>query len=337
MSAPPLPADRVLVVAEIGNNHEGDPAAARALVHAAADAGCDAVKLQVMRADAFVRPSDTARLAQMRRFELSGAVVAELCGLGRALGLLVVATPLDDPSLALLDGRVDALKIASGDNDHLPLVRAAAERDVPLIVSAGLADLATVGAAVDAVRGVRGGDGPGLWLLQCTSAYPAAPEDANLAAMATLRTAFGTPVGYSDHTLGIEVAVAAVAAGARMVEKHLTLDHATSGFRDHALSADPAQMRALVQRVRWTERVLGDPARRPVPAEAPLLTAARRSVVAARDLPAGTVLAPGDLTCMRPRDGLPPAALPGLLGRRVAVPVTRGEAVTGEHLAREDG
>jgi sialic acid synthase SpsE len=141
-------------------------------------------------------------------------------------------------------------------------------------------------------------------------------------------------VGYSDHTLGVDVAVAAAAAGARMVEKHLTLDHGTSDFRDHALSADPGQMRELVRRVRWTERVLGEPAVRPVAAEAPLLSAARRSVVAARDLAAGEVLADGDLTCMRPRDGLPPAALPGLVGRRLAAPVARGEAVTEAHLAR---
>lgn len=322
----PLARDRVLVVAEIGNNHEGDPDRARALVHAAADAGCDGVKLQVFRAEEFVRPSMTERLAQMSRFELPAAVVAELCDLARDRGLYVIATPLDMPSVELLAPRVDALKIASGDNDHLPLIVAAARTPLPVVISTGLADMETVATAVQAVRGERGGgDGDGLWLLQCTSAYPAMPEEANLAVMATLRQAFGVPVGYSDHCAGVDVAVLAAAAGARMIEKHMTLDHRISEFRDHQLSADPAEMRRLVAQVRWVEAVMGDGTKRALPAEEPLRVAARRSVVAARPLEPGRILTADDLTWMRPRDAVRPGEEWRLLGRATGRALERGE------------
>lgn len=338
MSRPPLPDDRVLVVAEIGNNHEGDHDRARALVREAAACGCDAVKLQVFRADAFVRPDMADRLAQMRRFELPAEVVEELCALGRSLGMLVIATPLDMPSLDVLAPHVDALKIASGDNDHLPLIAAAAGIPVPLVISTGLADTELVRAAVHAVRAGRGGGvGAGLWLLQCTSAYPAAPEDANLAAMASLAVTFGLPVGYSDHTVGVEVATLAVAAGARMIEKHFTLDHRTSDFRDHQLSADPAEMRRLVAQARWVARVMGDGVKRPLPVEGPLLVAARRSAVAARDLAAGEVLGPDDVTWMRPRDGMRPGDEWRLLGRALRVDRGRGAPVLAEHVAERSG
>jgi len=341
-AAPALPDDRVLVVAEIGNNHEGDPDRARALVRAAAAAGCDGVKLQVFRADEFVRPSLTERLAQMRRFELDPAVVAELCALGRELGLLVLATPLDHPSLALLAGGgdgplVDALKIASGDNDHIPLIAEAARTGLPLVISTGMADLDDVRSAVGCVRDMRhGGVGAGVWLLQCTSAYPAMADEAELAAMWELREAFGLPVGYSDHTVGVEVAALAAAAGARMIEKHFTLDHRLSEFRDHQLSADPAEMARLVAQVRWTERVLGEGRKRPLPVEEPLRTAARRSPVAARDLRPGETVGRDDVTWMRPRDGMRPGDEWRLLDRAMRVERRRGEALADDDVAGAD-
>lgn len=348
MSGRALPGDRVLVVAEIGNNHEGDPERARALVRAAAEAGCDGVKLQVFRAEEFVRPSKPDRLAQMRRFELPADEVRGLCALGRELGLLVLATPLDLPSLDILSGAdggaasdpspvVDGLKIASGDNDHLPLIAAAARTPLPLVVSTGLSDLDGVAAAVGAVRDARGGgDGAGLWLLQCTSAYPAMAEEAALAVMGTLRDAFGVPVGYSDHTVGVEVAMLAAAAGARMIEKHFTLDHRLSAFRDHQMSADPSEMRRLVAHVRWSERVLGDGVKRVLPAEHDLLAAARRSPVAARDLTAGDVLRREDVTWMRPRDGMRPGDEWRLLDHPLRVDRPRGEPLAGEHVEGDD-
>lgn len=320
-----LPTDRVLVVAEIGNNHEGDPHAAMDLVRAAACAGCDAVKLQVFRADAFVRPSQPDRLAQMSGFQLDDEIIEQVVALARELGLLVIATPLDMPSLSLMAPMVDALKIASGDNDHLPLIRAAAAVEVPLVISTGLADLACVRRAVEAVREVAAGRE--VWLLQCTAAYPAMPEEANLGAIATMAREFGLPVGYSDHTAGIEVAAMAVAAGARMVEKHITLDHRRSDFRDHLISADPSELGRMVANIRWTERVVGDGHKRPLDAETPLMTAARRSIVAAQDIPQGAMLEEADITWMRPRDGMRPGEETRLLGRTLTRTRHRGQAL----------
>ncbi len=330
--ARPLPTDRIAILAEIGNNHEGNPDSARAMVRAAAEAGCDAVKLQVFRADWFVRPSDPGRLTRMRGFELAPEVTVELLRLIRELGMSAVATPFDMPSLELLVPEVDALKIASGDNDVVPLVAAAAATSLPLILSTGLADMNDLVRAVGIVHAARG-EHADLTLLQCTSAYPVAPEDANLRAIFTLAGRFGLPVGYSDHTLGVEVAVMSAAAGAVMIEKHFTLDHHTSDFRDHQLSAEPDEMRELVRRVRQVERALGSPVKSPRPAEEPLQVAARRSIVAARELAAGECITPADLTWMRPRDGLAPGQENLVVGRRVARAVAFGESIQLDDLA----
>jgi N,N'-diacetyllegionaminate synthase len=332
MTPCPLPTDRIAIIAEIGNNHEGSPDAARAMVHAAAEAGCDAVKLQVFQADWFVRPSDPDRLARMRGFELSPEVIVELLRLIRDLGMSAVATPLDMPSLALLVPEVDALKIASGDNDVVPLLAAAAATSLPLILSTGLADMNDLVRAVGIVHAARG-ENADLTLLQCTTAYPVAPEDANLRAMFTLAGRFGLPVGYSDHTLGVDVAVMSAAAGAVMIEKHFTLDHNTSDFRDHQLSAEPGEMRELVRRVRQVEAALGSSTKAPRAAEEPLQIAARRSIVAARDIAPGELITTGDLTWMRPRDGLAPGQESLVVGQRTSRPVAFGESITLEDLA----
>ncbi len=320
-----LPTDRVLVVAEIGNNHEGDVHAAMDLVRAAACAGCDAVKLQVFRADAFVRPSQPDRLAQMNGFQLADDEVEQIIALARELGLMVIATPLDMPSLTLVASQVDALKIASGDNDHLPLIQAVAAVDVPLIISTGLTDIAGIRRALEAVREVAAGRE--VWLLQCTAAYPAMPEEANLGAIATMAREFGLPVGYSDHTAGVEVAALAVAAGARMIEKHITLDHRRSGFRDHLISADPSELTRLVAEIRSVERIVGDGVKRPLDAETPLMTAARRSIVAAQDIPQGAMLEEADITWMRPRDGMRPGEESRLIGRTLTRTRHRGQSL----------
>jgi N,N'-diacetyllegionaminate synthase len=316
--------ERVLVVAEIGNNHEGDPAIARDLVRAAADAGADAVKLQTFRTPLFVRPSDRDRYERLSRFELPPETVEELERLARSLGLIFLSTPLDLESVAFLEPLVDAYKVASGDNDFWPLLEAVAATGKPTILSTGLSELAQV----ERAAALFGRDG--LAVLQCTSAYPAPPEEANLAAIRLLADRLGCTAGYSDHTLGIEAAVAAVAAGARILEKHLTLDKERSDFRDHRLSADPPELRALVRRVREVEILLGRPEKTLQPSEAALAVAARRSIAAAADLPEGHRLTVHDLTWLRPADGLPPGEEGRLLGRDLRRPVERGEPIRPE-------
>ena len=223
---------------------------------------------------------------------------------------------------------MDAFKIASGDNDFVQLLDAVAATGKPAIVSTGLTDL-------DGARDARdrlAGSGTDVAVLHCVSAYPASEESANLAAIGLLKDELGGTVGYSDHVLGIDASVAAAAAGARVIEKHVTLDHEQSDFRDHQLSAEPDELAGLVGRVRAVERMLGRAVEEVQPEEEPLTTAARRSIVAARDLPAGHELGAGDLTWMRPRDGLSPGAEGELLGRRLKGAIAAGETLLPEAL-----
>jgi sialic acid synthase SpsE len=317
--------ERVLVIAEIGNNHEGDPVAAERMVREAAAAGADAVKLQVFRTELFTAPTDPARFARMQGFELSREVVRHLHDVAREVGVLFVATPLDLDSAAFLAPLVDAFKVASSDNLFFPLLEAVAASGKPVIVSAGLADAERMERSVAVLR-EHGADGR-ILVLHCTTAYPAPPEHANLASIAYLRERLGVPVGYSDHTLGIEVCELAVAAGAVALEKHFTLDKQTSDFRDHQLSADPPELRALVERVRFVEAVRGRPGKLVHPEELALAEAVGRSIVAGHDLAAGTVLAREDLAWTRPAGGLAPGQEDLVVGRRLVSARALGERI----------
>lgn len=320
---------KVLVVAEAGNNHEGDFGRAKALVAAAAEAGAHAVKFQTFRADRFVSGADPARLARLKSFELSPDQFGQLSVLAASKGLLFLSTPLDLPSVEVLAPIVDALKIASGDNDFYPLIAAAAARRKPLIVSTGLCDLAQVRRAVAAAK-----KAPSLALMHCVCSYPVENAQANLRGLEALKKAFPrlTP-GYSDHTLGIEACVLSVALGARLVEKHFTLDKNQSDFRDHKLSADPAELRELVRRVAEAELLLGAPAKKVMSCEEPMLPLVRRSIAAAADLPAGHRLTAADLLWLRPAGGLKPGQEKKVLGRRLRRALRRGEPITAGDLS----
>lgn len=319
--------DRVLVLAELGNNHEGSVERARELVCGAGRCGADGVKLQTFRTSGFVRRSDTARYERYAGYELAPDAVVELAELARSLGLLFVSTPLDLESVALLAPLVDAFKIASGDNDFFALLEAVAATRKPVLLSTGMSELRHVEAALAALGGSE------VAVLQCTSAYPAPPGEVNLAAIPLLADRFGRPVGYSDHTLGTTASLAAVALGARVIEKHFTLDKEQSEFRDHALSADPPELRTIVEGVREVESLLGQPVKAVQPSERETVAAARRSIVAARDLEAGETVEAEALTWLRPADGLPPGAEGQLLGRRLLRPVAAGEPIRPEDVA----
>ncbi len=243
-----------LVVAEIGNNHEGDADVARELVERAADAGADAVKLQTFEPERFVRPREPERACSSSRgFQLPRGRGHERSPSWRASsGWPFISTPLDLGALELLEPLVDAYKIASGDNDFLPLLERVADTGQPIMISTGLAELPEIEAAVDVAEGAlaRARDRAGAGRPALRQRLPGQPpRQSNLAAIAALREALGCTVGYSDHTLGIEACVAAAALGARIIEKHFTLDHDFSDFRDHQLSADPGELRELVDRV----------------------------------------------------------------------------------------
>jgi N,N'-diacetyllegionaminate synthase len=321
------PADterQVAIVAELGNNHEGSMELARELVAAAAEAGAHAVKFQAIDPPKLVRPSEAARLEQLERFRLRPDEHAELAQLARSLRIGYLCTPFDLDTVDWLAPLVDAIKIASGDNDFHPLIAHAAKTGRPLIISTGMSDDEVVGRALATAAAAGATE---VALLHCIAAYPTATDRAMIATIPALAARHGVAVGFSDHTLGIEAALVAVAAGARILEKHVTLDHDQSDFRDHQLSLEPDELRELVRRVAEVEAIRGAPRADVMPEEEATHHAARRSIVAARDLPAGHVIDRSDLTWLRPRDGLPPGEERQVVGRTLARALERGEPV----------
>jgi sialic acid synthase SpsE len=319
--------DKVLVVAEIGNNHEGDARRAAEIVRTAADCGVDAVKFQTVRAAQLVSRRETARFERLKSFELTDAQFAELSALARELGLLFLSTPLCLEVVNMLVPLVDAYKIASGDNDFFPLLEAVARARKPVIISTGASTLAQAQAAVACVRREWSANSHAgeLAVLHCVSSYPTPPEQANLRAIPFLGERLGCTVGFSDHTLGIETCVLAVAAGARILEKHFTLDKQFSEFRDHALSADPHEMRELVRRVRTTEELHGCREKRVQPCEESAAAAIRRSIVAARALAKDATISAADIKWIRPGDGLRPGQEHLLVGKKLRRDVAADE------------
>ncbi len=337
------PARPCFVIAEAGVNHNGDPETALRLVDTAAGAGADAVKFQTFRAELLVSPDapkaeyqkrttggDESQLDMLRRLELPEADHRRLIARCAERGICFLSTPFEQPSADLLD-RLDvpAYKIGSGELTNLPLLTHVAGKGRPIILSTGMATIDEVAAAVEAVRAAGCEQ---LALLHCVSNYPADPADANLRAMATLAEAFDVPVGFSDHTEGDEVALAAVAMGACILEKHFTLDRTLEG-PDHRASIEPDALAAMVRRIRRVESALGDGTKAPATTEANTAAVARRSLVFARDLPAGHVLSAGDLAVRRPGTGLAPNRLGEVVGRRLAGAVRAGQLLREETLA----
>ncbi len=324
-------AQRPLLIAELGNNHEGDPALALHLADAAVEAGADAVKVQVIDPPRLVNVSQAERIAQLTRFRLDREVFLEMARRVRNRGRLFMASVFDCASLVGMIGDLDAIKIASGDLDFDEMLELAAGSGKPIVLSTGMSTMQEI---VRSVRVISEALPPGtsvttqLAVLHCVSLYPAPLESANLAAIRTMAAKLQVTIGYSDHTLGIAAALLALSLGARVIEKHFTLDKNRSGFRDHALSADPTEFAALAQAVHKFDEMLGTGDRDEIGPDAVNRALARRSVVAARDLVAGTVLQPGDLDCVRPAGGVPPSGARRLIGRRLLAARAAHQTIT---------
>lgn len=332
------------VIGEIGVNHNGRLDLALRLIDLAAEAGADAVKFQTFTAERLVTPSaaraayqarndpdgGASQLAMLKSLELSPEALAHARQHALARGLRFLSTPFDEQAADLLGHLgVEAFKVSSGDLTHLPFLRHLARKGLPIILSTGMANLSEVEEAVQAIEGE--GDPP-LAILHCVSQYPCAPDDCNLAAMATLRSAFGRPVGWSDHTEGDAITLAAVALGAEILEKHFTLDQNLPG-PDHRASLAPDAFKAMLRHVRAVEAALGDGRKRPVAAEADTARVARRSIVAARDLAVGSRLTEDDLAFRRPGTGLHPREADRLIGRVVTRPLDQNHLINWSDLA----
>lgn len=337
------PGHPCFVIAEAGVNHNGSLDLASRLVDAAAAAGADAVKFQTFRAEkiaTLLAPkaeyqkrttgASETQFEMLKKLELSPEDHRILAARCADRGLIFLSSPFDEDSADLLETLdVPAFKVPSGELTNLPFLRYLARKGRPLIISTGMATLAEVEAAVAAVTGA-GCDA--LALLQCVSNYPASASDVNLRAMATMAAAFGVPVGYSDHSTGSEVSLAAVALGACIIEKHFTLDRSLPG-PDHQASAEPAEFAALVSGIRTVEAALGDGDKRPADSERETSRVARRSLVAAETIPEGSRLTMEMVTARRPGTGLPADRIGELLGRKALGEVPAGTILTMEMFA----
>lgn len=317
----------ILVVAEIGNNHEGKFDVAKELVHKAAECDVDAVKFQTFKTEHYVSKSDVMRFNQLKSFELSFSQFEQLSQLASSLGLLFISTPFDLASAEFLENLVDCYKIASGDNSFYPLMGQIARTGKPVIISTGVSDFQQVERAVAFMKqqwadsNIRGQ----LAILHCVSSYPVPPDQVNLRTLQLFAENFDCTVGYSDHTIGIEAALLAVAFGARIIEKHFTLDKSYSDFRDHRLSADPLEMKELVQGIRLSSSMLGKYEKVVQPCEKAAINAMRRSIVAGKDLPQGHRIAWSDLTWIRSVGGLAPGEEHVVVGKVLRRSVRFGE------------
>jgi N,N'-diacetyllegionaminate synthase len=328
-----LTRERILI-AEIGNNHEGDSKLAIELAHAAVESGADVVKVQLINPERLVNISQTARIEQLTRFRLPMQTFEEMAKIAHAKGALFMASAFDVHSLEEINPLLDGIKIASGDMDFHSLLIKAALFNKSLILSTGMHTLKEIKTSVDLIASTRNSGllADHLALLHCVSLYPASLVDANLKAIQTLQKEFNLIVGYSDHTLGIEAAVASLSLGARIIEKHFTLDKTRTTFRDHSLSADPADMRRLADVIHQYDAMLGSGEKHISEAEASMGEVARRSIVAAKDLSAGIILGESDFDCIRPRNGLAPAEMPSLIGKKLKISLKRHDVFLKEHV-----
>lgn len=339
-SRPIGPAHRPFIIAEMSGNHNQSLERALAIVDAAAETGADAIKLQTYTADTITMPGayriadpnslwDGQELHQLylqayTPWEWHGAIMER----ARERGLICFSSPFDETAVDFLESlNVPAYKIASFENEHYPLIERVIRTGKPFLMSTGVIEPDALEQSVAFIRSCGGKD----WiLLKCTSTYPASPKNSNLATLPDMRARFGCMVGLSDHTMGIGVAVAAVALGACVIEKHFTLRRADGGV-DSAFSLEPTELRALVVESERAWQAVGQVTYTPGENERNQMML-KRSIYADRDMQAGHLLEAADIRVIRPARGLHPRYFRTVLGRRLQRAVRRGEPLTTEHL-----
>jgi N,N'-diacetyllegionaminate synthase len=330
-----------LVIAEIGVNHDGQLERAMELVAAAAACGADAVKLQIFHASSLMHYSsqfagyqksavkEQTPAQMLRRYELSSGDLEQIVGEIRRLGLIPLATPFSPGDVEQIESLgLPGIKIASPDVVNWPLLKRAARSGRPLLISCGAANMDEISTAAGWLHKWKAQ----FAILHCISSYPTPAADAHLAWIGELATKFAVPCGFSDHTTELHAGAFAVAAGACAVEKHITYDRAAAG-PDHSASFDAGQFAEYVKLIRLAERLRGQAGKRVLDIERDVRSVSRQSIVAARDIAAGTVIAEDDLTVQRPGTGISAAEMPSIIGRRTALAIKAGQMLTWQNIS----
>jgi len=308
----------VFIIAEAGVNHNGSIDLAKKLIDVAINSGADAVKFQTFTAKNLLRKDaqkaeyqkqttddSESQFAMIKKLELDMGAHKELMAYCQEKGIIFLSTPFDHESINLLnDLGLKTFKIPSGDINNLPYLRHIGSLGKHVIISTGMADLREIGNALSILINA-GTSKNNIIVLHANTMYPTPMEDVNLNAMSTIKSEFGVSVGYSDHTLGIEVSVAAVAMGASVIEKHFTLDKSMEG-PDHSASLAPQELMAMVNAIRNIEKALGSSEKKPSPSESANINIVRKSIVARRDIVKGEVLTGDNITVKRPGTGISP-------------------------------
>jgi N-acetylneuraminate synthase/N,N'-diacetyllegionaminate synthase len=335
------PNDSVLIIAEIGVNHDGSLGQAMELVYAAHRVGADAVKVQLFHADRLMHPSsrfaeyqqagvsDATPTDMLRRYELEEAGIQRLAVEAKELGLMFLATPFSPGDVELIESLdLPAVKIASPDIVNKPLLKRAATLGKPLLISTGAATIDEIAAA----SGWLNEWNAQFALLHCVSSYPVPVESAHLGWISDLRRTFGVPVGYSDHTTEICAGALAVAAGAKFIEKHLTLDRYAEG-PDHAASFDVGQFSEYVRQIRMAEAMVGIGSKHVQEIEQDVRQVSRQSLVLSRAISAGEEVGADALTVQRPGTGVPAGEIDRFIGRRARRALRPGEMASWDMVA----
>ncbi len=338
---------RTFIIAEAGVNHNGSLEMAKKLIDVAVKAGADAVKFQTFKASKLVTANaDKARyqientgtnesqIEMLRQLELSPNTHKELFSYCRQKNIIFMSTPFDEESVSMLDELgMGVFKIPSGEITNKPLIRHIAAKRKSIILSTGMSYLDEVEKAIGWINEIwnKLDKKPQLTILHCVSNYPARIEDVNLSAIKTMEMAFGLPVGYSDHTMGIEITVAAVAIGAKVIEKHFTLDRNMKG-PDHKASLEPNELEAMVKAIRNVEMAMGDGIKKPANSEIDTKNIVRRSLIAARDIKSGETISSNDVLIKRPGTGIPAEFKDKIVGMQLESDVNVDSVIRWEDL-----
>ncbi len=324
----------VLVVAEIGNNHEGNYALAEEMIGLAANAGVGAVKFQTFKTEHYISKKDFERFKRLKSFELTSDEYAKLYKVAKNENVIFLSTPFDLESASFLNDYVAAYKISSSDNNFYPLIEKIAKLNKPILLSTGLSDLKQIEYTKAFIEKIWNEMNilQDISILHCVTSYPVKKNEANLSAISTLKNHFNCTIGYSDHVLGIEASILAVALGARIIEKHFTINKHHSDFRDHLLSSDPEEMRILVERIKETTELLGSGKKILQESEIKIVKSLRRSIVASREIKKGFIIGKDDITWIRSETGFPAGKECEVLGRKLLSDVRMGDPLDDSNL-----
>ena len=310
---------KVMIIAEIGNNHEGNFQLAKNLIKSAAESGADAVKFQTFLTDEYISYHlDKERFKKIKKFELSYNSFKKLKDYASSKNLIFLSTPFDIKSAKFLKKIVPAFKISSGDINFFPMIEYIAKTKKPIILSSGISNIRHIQNTLKFIRNFR--DINNVILLHCVSSYPTPTNQANLNKIRELMK-ISRYVGYSDHTLGIEASAAAVAIGARIVEKHFTLDNDFSNFRDHKISSNPSEFKKMVKLIRHNEELISNSNLKNIQ-NSKLI---QRSIICNKDLDAGTKITKNHLAWVRPGTGINPGNENMILGKILNTNIKKGE------------